>query len=71
MFSRIKNFADDRLLPCPFCGEDAEIGWYKDGDKDKFYVGCSNDKCGCEITGAEPFYDLEKAISVWNKRMEV
>ena len=71
MFSKIKNFKDDRLLPCPFCGEDAVIGWYNDDNREKFYVSCSNDKCLCEVTGQEPFKDLDTTIKVWNTRTEV
>lgn len=63
MFKTIKT---DRLLPCPFCGEDAEIGWCKeDGKHERFYVGCSRDNC-CELDQA--FFDLDKCIDAWNTR---
>ncbi len=65
---------DKRLLPCPFCSEDATIGYYAADErlnaKDAYYVGCSNDHCGCEIEHQGGFKTLEDAVSAWNRRTE-
>ena len=61
-----RSFKDNRLLPCPFCGEDAEVGWYtEEGKKDKYYVGCCSSGC-CELN--DVFYDLNRLIDAWNNR---
>ena len=66
------QISDKRLLPCPFCGEDAVIGYFKANEqiraRDAYYVGCSNDHCGCEIEHSGGFRTLEEAIGWWNRR---
>ena len=65
---------DGNLLPCPFCGEEAVIGYYKADErlnkKEAFYVGCGNEQCGCEIEHTGGFKTLEEAIQVWNRRSD-
>ena len=63
------------LLPCPFCGGEAEIvKYYKDGKtmfSDKYAVLCryTGDEQGC---GAEGQINKIKeiAIQAWNTRVE-
>ena len=67
-FGKIKRISDDRLMPCPFCGEDGEVVIYTKSDGiEKYYVGCTNEKCGCELV-RDPFYDLDKCMEAWNTR---
>lgn len=63
----------DKLLPCPFCGGEAEIvggpeDWsptFNDPDSggDPVSVVCKNCECGLHF-----FEDYEKAIAAWNQR---
>lgn len=66
MFESYKN---NKLLPCPFCGGEAEIGHYISNttEKHKYYVGCSEDEC-CEID--KTFNTEEEAVNAWNRRSE-
>lgn len=68
----MKTLYDNRLLPCPFCGEDAIIGYFpaeeRLGARDSFYVGCSNDNCGCELEHTGGYRTLEEALEKWNRR---
>lgn len=67
----MKTIRDDRLKTCPFCGEDAEIGYFPPDEsinaRERFYVGCSNEECGCELIDRE-FKTLDAAIMAWNRR---
>ena len=69
------NIRDERLKPCPFCGEDGIIGYFPADErlnaKEAYYVGCSNDNCGCEIDHAGGFRTLDQAIHVWNTRAKL
>lgn len=53
---------DKNLLPCPFCGSEAEITELKTIEG-SFYVQCP--KCGIE-QGYSSSY--EEAVEEWNKR---
>lgn len=57
---------DKRLLPCPFCGAQAQIECWHGGPETKKMVSCSNDWCpvGPKTTGDTP----REAISNWNTR---
>ena len=63
---------DKRLLPCPFCGEPAAIWYFPQHDrpllKEAYYVGCTNDNCGCELEHPGAFKSLDDAVSAWNRR---
>jgi hypothetical protein len=57
------------LLPCPFCGSDAEH--IRDGDHhgEFFKLGCSNKKCPAHILYYTELIEHEpKAIAAWNRR---
>jgi len=55
------------LLPCPFCGNAAEITfWDNDEGTNGYYPHCSY--CTCEIEG---LYTREESITAWNKRAPV
>lgn len=63
---------DPKLLPCPFCGEDAAIWYYPASErlncKDSYYVGCTNDNCGCEMEHSGGWKTYEDAVNAWNRR---
>ena len=56
------NHFDERLLPCPFCGGKAYLGFYVDGVDN--YVYCDS----CHI-GADNFDGEDDAITKWNRRV--
>ena len=67
-----KTIKDTRLLPCPFCGSDAAI-WYFSADeklkaKEAYYVGCTNEECGCEMEHQGGWKSQEEALERWNER---
>ena len=67
----MKQIDDPRLLPCPFCGEDAAIWYFPiDGlrNHESYYVGCTNNNCGCELEHTGGYRTLEEAIEKWNRR---
>ena len=53
------------LLPCPFCGGEADILQHKDGIDD-WIVFCK--KCGCQT---DFMFTESEAISHWNSRVDV
>lgn len=59
----------DKLMPCPFCGEEnIFVGIdcrLMDGDSKQYSVRCSN----CYI-GTIPYYDRNEAIKAWNRRAD-
>lgn len=69
--------AEGELLPCPFCGGEAEMSYYTKGtspEKAGYYI-----ECGSCSAGGEPFdvqgempgrdeYTQSKAIAAWNQR---
>ena len=55
------------LLPCPFCGGEADVG----NDYGKWYACCSNhDECEFVIISG-PHKSREEAVEVWNTRAEL
>lgn len=67
-----KKIDDNRLLPCPFCGEEAAIWYFPQHDrsllKEAYYVGCTNDNCGCELEHPGSYKSLDDAVNAWNRR---
>ena len=62
----LKNYRSEKLIQCPFCGADAEIGHYiVSSEKHRYYVGCSKEDC-CDISKA--FKTEDEAINYWNRR---
>ena len=67
----MKQIDDPRLLPCPFCGEDAAVWYFPiDGlrNHESSYVGCTNNNCGCELEHSGGYRTLEEALEKWNRR---
>jgi len=59
---------NDKLLPCPFCGEKADLQ-YRKGDFAGFYVACrTEDCCGCPSDDGFSFTTEQYAIEAWNQR---
>ena len=59
---------EDRLKPCPFCGEEAILKRYFDSYEEiAFYVTCSGEFC--EVSPiTNDFKTEQEAIEAWNKR---
>lgn len=60
------------LLPCPFCGGEAELHPTYDMDTsevDGWFVWCNNKECECAPETREHFTEAE-AIAAWNTRAE-
>jgi len=56
---------DQELLPCPFCGDKAEVYEVADG---QCYVACVNDECNGQ-NGYES--SMADAVKRWNRRAAV
>ena len=54
------------LLPCPFCGGDAHLAWYNNGDK-QIVAECENPHCMSAVCGSET---PEEAVARWNNRVK-
>ena len=62
-----------KLLPCPFCGGEAELHPSYDMDTsevDGWFVWCNNKECECAPETREHFTEAE-AIEAWNTRAEM
>lgn len=59
------------LLPCPFCGEEAELAEYKGKETSRWYVGCTNEKCGAELELTGGFATRIQAEKSWNSRHDL
>ena len=59
---------EDKLKPCPFCGEKAVLQRYFDSYEEiAFYVACSGESC--EVSPiTNDFKTEQEAIDAWNKR---
>ena len=55
-----------QLLPCPFCGGDAHLAWYNNGDK-QIVAECENPRCMSAVCGSET---AEEAVARWNNRVK-
>lgn len=58
----------DKLKPCPFCGEEAEVDDICRKEAVTYIVDCTNKKCRLYefYTGSETG---RQAVNVWNKRV--
>lgn len=55
------------LLPCPYCGKEANIG---KTDFGFYFVGCSTKDCYGSILRMSPIsQNIEEIIQAWNRRM--
>ena len=62
-----KKRALPAMLPCPFCGEQAEAQPWHGGGPQKTLVGCSSEFCRvCPSVAAST---KRKAIAEWNRRL--
>ena len=56
-----------KLLPCPFCGEEAFLfQWETRKDARLWRVGCNNNEC--KLGPHEDYDDQDQAIAAWNTR---
>ena len=55
-----------QLQPCPFCGGDAHLAWYNDGDK-QIVAECDNPCCMSAVCDSET---PEEAVARWNNRVK-
>lgn len=53
------------LLPCPFCGSDAEMECYS--NTCSYWVECTNSDCVCWIVDAR-YENQHQAANAWNRR---
>jgi len=51
---------DAQLLPCPFCGGEAEVHHFASGE----CIKCANEACGVETA----LVDDGKSAAIWNAR---
>lgn len=62
---------EDALLPCPFCGGEAEIGHHAKGrpgaweNAEDFWVFCETEDCNVHVGMCET---RSEAIASWNRR---
>ena len=59
-----------KLLPCPFCGGEAEIHETYDmetNEVDGYFVWCNNKECECRPETNTCFTEAE-AVAAWNTR---
>lgn len=70
MSGLVTNYRDESLARCPFCGEYGILTKIIVSEKgkpvEKWYVGCSADKC-CELETS--FKSREQATIAWNMRI--
>lgn len=55
---------NSQLMPCPFCGNDAHLAWYK-FTTEQVVAECENPFCLTAVCGART---PEEAIARWNNR---
>lgn len=60
---------DTIILPCPFCGTAAHVGYWHGGTRRKTMVSCDNEQCAAAPMLTAP--SRAKAIQTWNTRAPV
>lgn len=58
---------DNKLLPCPFCGDTYIRVHFTKGCN--YVVGCNSLGCVCLYTEGKLFNDVDKAVEAWNRRV--
>ena len=58
------------LLPCPFCGGEAQMGVNKESTVREYFAGCVNCHIRLYKVGYKRFYTETEAISAWNARAD-
>ena len=63
------NDETTELMPCPFCGSEAQMTLRNIGDsgEDFWSVECFNPECGCDFC---LYYTEAEAIAAWNTRAD-
>jgi hypothetical protein len=57
------------LLPCPFCGREAEVVYDNDHQVEFFSLGCPQGPCPAfHIFYMEPISEIGDAVMWWNRR---
>jgi len=58
----------DKALPCPFCGNQPTVEYWRGGGPEKRLIGCSDDDCPATpaITGKT----YGEALATWNTRYD-
>jgi hypothetical protein len=69
---------DKALKSCPFCGSKAELkeAHYLESELPYSYVHCTSESCTlnhntAHFSGDTEVKNSEKAVSAWNKRLEI
>lgn len=63
----------EKLLPCPFCGGEAELAHSND-NKHRPYIRCKfgafkNPPCPCSFPYQWSYKEIKGAVEAWNKRI--
>jgi len=68
--AEVSQSASSKLLGCPVCGEEPNLGKLWDGPDQKHYyqISCTNDECLNPKTGWRSLSDAKK---LWNQRSAI
>lgn len=58
------------LLPCPFCGGEAQMSVNRESTVREYYIGCMNCHIRLYKIGYKRFYTEAEAIAAWNMRAD-